>query len=419
MIKTHFLIWFLYWLLVLLMPAHSKYSSVLIGFVIQLVYVVIVGLGWVFGKNETGRSIEFSKFIGDGAFIKFFVLYISLVSVVGLMFLVYDKINIQGISVLDGLGSARVQWQNNADERSGRASSVFSVLGYVLGQGYFLIPSLLVHYKWVFNRRLTVQYAVLSLVLAICNSVITGGRSTLLLFFAFSLVALLLPRSRLFINWRLVKRLALPVVACILSAISYSCYVFLSRAGMNDIGLADYVVGWIDELTLVPEPLLMKIIDVPVLGDFLGIGILCVAYVTHSFSVTTAIWETGSEDKQLLFSTITNFIARTGLVETKDLNWFLNGKLASLPGSLLYQYGWVGLTLGSFFIGVSSGMLYRKLILTGGVPSLMLYGIFGSTIVLGPSFFALDFLMAPFMMSSIIVGYVFCSVFLKVFNKLK
>jgi len=401
------------------MPAHSKYSAVVVGFVIQLVYVIFVGLGWAFGKNVISRSSDLSQLVRDGAFIKILISYLSLVSVCGFIFLVYDKIILQGISFSDGLGSARVQWQNNADERSGRVSSVFSLLGYMFGQGYFLIPSLLVHYRCVFNRKLTVQYAVISAFLAIANSLITGGRSTLLLFFAFSLIGLLLPRFQLYINWRLVRKFSLPVALIILISIFYSGFVFASRASMNDIGAGDYVVGWIDELTLVPDPSLIKIIEVPVIGEILGIFILCVAYVTHSFSVTTAIWEVGSEDKQLLFATVVNFIARTGFIETKDLNWFLYGKLPSLPGSLFYQYGWIGLILGSSFIGASSGILYQRLRKGGGVLSLMLYAMFGSTIVLGPSFFAPDFLMAPFVLSSVIAGYAFCVVFLKIFRQNK
>ncbi len=400
----------------LVMPAHSKYSAVIFGFFIQLVYIVLVGFGWVFGENLIVRSPKSAQVDRDSVFIRSFLAYISLVSVGGFLFLFYDKIVVQGISFSDGLGSARVQWQNNADERSGRASSVFSILGYVFGQGYFLVPLLLVHYKTIFNRRLTLRYAALSAGLAIANSIITGGRSTLLLFSAFSLVAILLPRAQLIVNWRLVKRFSLPVVAVALIAIIYSGFVFLSRASMNNIGAADYVVGWIDELTLVPEPFLIEIIEIPIIGEILGIGILCVAYVTHSFSVTTAIWEMGSEEKQLMFSTIVNFIARTGLVETKDLNWFLAGKLASLPGSLFYQYGWIGLTFASVFIGGASGILYRRLIWRGGVPSLMLYAVFGSTIVLGPCFFAFDFLMAPFIVSSVFAGYAFCGVFFKIFR---
>jgi oligosaccharide repeat unit polymerase len=408
MIKAHLTIWFTYWILVLLLPVHSRYSSVHMGFLIQCTYVVLVAFGWFFGVHVLGQRSTSKIGIPNILFIRSFVVFIIFASVVGFAFLLFDKVVIQGISFLDGFGSARVQWQNNADARTGKASSVFSATGYLLGQGYFLVPAIVLHYGSVFKRGIRNRFILISVLLAMANSIITGGRSTILLFLAFTLAGLLAPSKRSYFNWKLLKKAALPAVLILVIAVIYSGYIFLSRAGMNDINSIEYVVGWIEELTLIPNSFLLSVIEIPVFGEIIGLGVLIIAYVTHSFSVTTAIWEFGNDGKQVLFGALINLFARSGVIEMRDLDWYLSGKLASVPGSLYYQYGWTGLILGSGCLGILTGLLFVKTKEGGGVLSLMLYVILGSTVVLGPSFLALDFLMAPFILSSAIASIIIC-----------
>ena len=60
---------------------------------------------------------------------------------VDLAALTYDKLFIQKIDYSAGLAFAREEWRQLGEEREGQASSIFSVIGYLLGSSYYVAAS--------------------------------------------------------------------------------------------------------------------------------------------------------------------------------------------------------------------------------------------------------------------------------------
>ena len=210
MIKRFIAIWVIYWLVYFIQPVYSIYPNVIQAFILQLSFVVITCLFFFIsssGGARTPANINISFRFDNAVFI---VRCGIILSIIGLLFLLYDKIVIQQIDYSQGLAAARQEWRVLGEERDSTSSSIFSAIGYLLGGTYFISLSIVLSRLLVLPDKSRFIYLMICAVLIFVNSAITGGRSSILLAIIFGSFGYFtkngnISQSKLFQNKSLMK----------------------------------------------------------------------------------------------------------------------------------------------------------------------------------------------------------------------
>jgi oligosaccharide repeat unit polymerase len=397
-LKRFLIVWLIYWITFLLQPVKSLYPDVYAAFILQLVFVFFLSISYVVAVNlwntnsiKTDHGFRPLAPLRSEKIIK----YGLLIGALGFGFLLYDKIVYQGIDYSDGLAVAREQWRDIGEQRHGDISSPFSVLGYLIGGAYFF-PLTLTLSSFVFlkdPRRFA--YIVVGVFLLICNSLITGGRSSIILAVALSSFGYFSSKKfgPLFKEMHFVKSL----VTMILLVFFYLVYVFYSRAEASGFEVERYGLEFLEYLGLESYEWFASYCQSSSVGGILSLLNLTVSYLTHGVATTAAIVQNSSSGSgDVIFSHFYSLGAKVGLTDP-PVEWFLAGRSPSLPGALYLMYGISGLIFGASVIGVISAI---SVSLFCHFPrSILLFGlcaIFESILILSPFFFVGDLLSFPF-----------------------
>jgi hypothetical protein len=396
-------VWLFYWLAVALLPVRSVYPATGEAFLVQLTFVVLVAgtLKFISSRFAPGPMPAAGATDIPCAST---LLWIALaLSAVGLLALCYDRIFIQGVDFSDGIAYARRQWIWAAKARQGRPSSIFSMVGYLVGSAFYVAAVLAVTQAHTLSPGQRILALVASLMLVLANSVLGGGRSGILLLAAVIIGALgartgmrlrdLLPNTQ--------RRLL--GVLCLV-AVAYMLYVFYGRATYSQSTPLQYVQDFFALLGVAPLGWYRDWMEHSRLGTLAGMATLGMVYLTHSFATTAAIWDAAPEAAPVLFVHFADLLYKVGLGPPVDGKWFLVGRLPSLPGALLHQFGIAGLVAGSLILGAGCGLIRvwairqpRALLPLGA------YAVAEATLLLTPALFAPDILSFPFVIAAIAI----------------
>lgn len=394
----------IYWIAVAALPVHSIYPATLQALVLQVSFVFMV---WLSAKvildmfnirrmpAANQRNIPYSSSL----------IWVAIsLSIFGLAALTYDKLFIQGINYSDGLAIARQEWRQFGEDREGRASSAFSVVGYLFGSAYYVAAVLAVTQGAVLSARTRLRALLVSFLLLMANSVITGGRSNILLIAVFVFAAF---GSRRGISLRglivspLQRRL---LQSLVLIAVAYSLLIFYQRADAQNIGGVEYAIDFLPFLGLEADTWYRQsLVDTP-LSSISAIAVLAGSYLTHGFASLAAIVDAPPEDKSLIFLNVAQLLYKMGIASQPDADWFLVGRFATFPGALLHQFGPFGFFAGSILLGATAGAtkvwVARK---PDHLLPLGAYTMMTTTLILTSTVFAPDFLSFPFVAAAFVI----------------
>lgn len=409
MLKQFAAVWLMYWAVVAALPVHSLYPSTLAAWLLQVVFVLLVASAYV-GTMALLGARRGPSVMSVGVPNSLHMVRVAfLLSLLGLAALAYDKIVIQGIDYSDGVAVAREEWRRLGEEREGAASSPLSALGYLFGSAYYV--AMVVALTQV--RQLTARQRVWTLVgcfgFLIANSVLTGGRSNVLLLGAFALASFaarpglrVTPGLR---SWW--QRTMLKVLVA--TALGYTVYIFYERAQAGgDVALV-YAIDFLPFLGVEANAEWRSSLGDGALDTLQAMLVLALSYVSHSFATVAAIIDAAPEDKTIVFLHLTGILAKLGVVAVPDGDWFLAGRFPSLPGALLHQFGWFGFVLASLVLGIVCGALFawtsrrpRSLLALGSAT------MAGVVMLLSPALFAADFLAFPFVAAAFVIVAMSC-----------
>lgn len=404
--------WLVYWVLQLVLPISPSGDSVAGALLVQLTLVLGVTMAFVVTDHCcSGLSRQDGGWQPDARLI-----YIALVlSLVGTVGLVYDKVLVQGIDYSAGLAYAREQWRQLGEARDGAVSSFASALGYLLSASYTVAVVL---FPWV-RLRSHIKFAVggAAVMLALVNTLLTGGRSTLLLALLFYLVSRSLAgmkygaRSANF-HSRLLLMVMVALSGC------YFLYVFMERAEATGISIAEYSHGVIVYLGLQPSDWLSNLRPDSVMTGIIYLIVMGAAYFCHSFATTVSIVDLGPYHNSaiVVFGAVLGIASKLKLMAPVDTDWFLAGLFPSLPGALYLQGGWVLLSAAAVIAGLLGGITYRWFRTWPSLLSLGALTAFGCILLASPILFAGDVLMFPFIVPQFVIVWVI-SVFMGVGRK--
>lgn len=403
MVRHFIVVWLLYWLAIVLLPVHSIYPGTLAAAMLQLGFVVIVLAGIAITRLLAGgRALP--RLGGYEIPTANKLIRIALwMSVIGTLCLIYDKVFVQGIDYSNGLAIAREEWRKLGEDRDGNASSIFSVLGYFFGSAYYVAIVLAVTQVGVVTSKLRIKSFLLVFVLLMINSAITGGRSNLLLVAVFVLAAFGARKGLALSNVfpRVSQRHAIKLA--LLLGFAYTVLIFYQRAAAGESNALNYAIEFLPFLGFEASNEYRAGLGDSALSSLSAMLILTISYVTHSFATVAAIVDATPENKTILFLHLAGIANKLGLIGPPDGDWLLAGRFPSVPGSLLYQFGWIGFFGGSLLLGALSelcrGWAAKR---PDRLMPLGSYVMAHATLLLTPALFAGDFLSFPFVLGSFV-----------------
>lgn len=395
-LKSFLIAWFCYWLLQVILPVSPVGNGMLVGFLVQATFVLVVAATYTLMEclavdvNRSGRVWQANRTV---------IVAALTLSVLGTLALGYDKIIVQGIDYSAGLAMAREQWREVGAMRGNEVSSPASAVGYLLSSCYIVAIVLLTRDRFAATWK-TIACAAVAAALAMANTVLTGGRSTLILTLLFYIAARLMAPDTRASQAKVTgprKSLWVTLLLVLLGGI-YFLFIFLQRAEAAGISVASYSAGVLADLGLQPSEWLSDFNPDSLVGALVNLLVTAVAYFTHSFATTVSIVDFGPSHNQatVVFVTAAGLAAKLHLIEPIDTDWFLAGAFPSLPGALYLQGGWFLLVMASAVLGLLTSLAqswYRA------SPSTMSFGVltaFLCVLLSSPILFVADVMMFPF-----------------------
>lgn len=317
----------------------------------------------------------------------------------GFAALLYDRLVVQGIDFSQGIAVARELWRQAGEERDG-ISSIFSVLGYLFGFS-FVVATTLAHLHWEsLSRKLRRRVLLSAFVLVLANSLLTGGRSIVLVQLTCVAGTGIL---RSFLGQPMLPgkgaRIWLLVVLGLLLSVGYSLYVFSARADANSSLPERYAQGMLRYLGGEPSNAFYRLGDLPApIATTAQFATVAGAYLTHSYGTFETVLSMPSTPGRVSFGLVREIFAKLGLVTPNQDEWALSGRFLSLPGTLWYDFGWPGFFSGALVMGIALGSVPLLLSIRGGggiaVCAAVLVLV---TALLSPLLLAIDMLIVPFL----------------------
>ena len=404
MIKGFLICWAVYWAAVAVLPVHSIYPATTEALILQLSFVCLVCLGYLSVAALTPNSqmpVAASHSIPS---VRRVIALSLIMSLLGFLFLLFDKIYMQQIDYSNGLAVAREQWRTIGEDRDGKASSIWSALGYLIGSGYYVALVLAITHANQLTSRQRVWVVLASFMFALANSIITGGRSNFLLLVVIAMSSLS-ARSRLGVasvfSSRKQRRIA---VSVLFLTVFYMGFVFFARANAGNQLIYLYVVNFLPYMGLDFDSWYLRSVGESWVGDAGSLTILMIGYLTHSFASVAAIMDAPLEHKVIIFNNFASIFYKLGWIEKPDTDWFLQGRFPSVPGALWHEFGTIGFGLCSLALGFSCAMSRLWTICRPNrLLPLASFVLLGSTLILSPFAFAPDFLSFPFVGTAFVI----------------
>ncbi len=351
-----------FWLVVAIFAAISPFESVFghtseTFFLIFLFVLIIAGTAFVWQFTPIFRISEKQKTLKTMSAdkMRFILKFSTIGTFIGNAFILLDRIVFRGIDYSEGLRAARYQWL-----QSDISGSPISIIGNLLIP--FSYCALLIGlYHWESLRR---SEKIIALVAGfggqICFALINGGRSNLLIAIAFSVAVCVIRKYRGKSFFPRIRGKAILAAIILYVLFRYLELIFFAFAENTDSYLQVMALG------------LGVRVDSTYHGTaFLNLFLETCLYLIHGNYNIGAILADGPQiigfadlNHNMTFRSLLSLLGRLPFFEYKmELPSFDSGMGAfiSLPGVLLYDYGFVGFFLVSLFLGILFGEVLKIL----------------------------------------------------------
>lgn len=405
-------IWLLYFFLVAVAPAYSLTSKMHQAVVLDIFFVVLTLLVAVLTQHflETNIRNDHTQRYAMPTGISRSILTVSiLLALLGLLALMFDKIQIQHIDYSGELALAREKWRELGEGREG-VSSMYSVMGYAFSTSFVvtLVPIMLKPAS-LSHVRIGITLCSLFLFLML-NSILTGGRTIILLALTFAFAFYSVHRERGGKVYTLSSGTKTGLMVLVALMTMYIFYVFMSRASATHDGVSasEYMEGMQEYMGLGtlawPEKLESKF---PIFGSIVAFGMLIITYLCHSIFIFAEYLQHQTEydgDPLILFSHLRSLFSKLGILGSQSTDWFLAGRFPSLPGALFHDGGYFLLSTGALLLGSLTGC--ANFFARAKENSLLRIGFISSVytvLFLSPLLFAPDLMSFPFIVLEFIM----------------
>lgn len=343
------LIWGAAFILLFVLPFESRFGNEFLCFLLSGIFVItIITSAIIFLDFFQRHKYRFGR-VGRPISLKLLkrlIVLFSVLSLIGIFFILYDRIVIRGIDYSLGLRNARYQWLNS------QGGSLISVTGNLLVPfSYCVLFWVIFHWEKLGKGERLI--GVMSGVgVPMCHALINGGRSNILLavLFTVSVFVCRYASGLTFIPKMKHAGLTVLLIGAILFVAVFS--VFLSSA--SGVSMKDYTIklvelngGKVTEFYLNRKDNLL-----------VDVVMLFTSYLFHGqwrFGqiIDLDIVERVGDDliyPMLLW--LQKFHLYSGEVMNPPM---LSGNFLNLPASFYYSLGYAGIFVGAVFIGAFFG----------------------------------------------------------------
>ncbi len=280
------------------------------------------------------------------------------VSLLGASFLFYDRVFVRSINYLDQeLRAARYEWV--ASEGGG----FFSVIGNLLIPFAYIGVFFSVRYfRYIKIRYLLMAVSTFSI---FCHAYLNGGRSNIFLLLVFLYVLYCVGDYKIRFDV-LFNKFFLPAVFFCVFVSYYVFVVVKSSASIGDVSIQELLYLGILEMYGVPDGSFFTEAH----SDIICFLLYSFMYLFHGQWTSQAVYGLAHYDGyHSIVSAPTVIMDRLGLIDLglNERAFADTGAFVSLPASIYYDFGWLGLIIGAVFFGLLFGLVlyhvntYKKL----------------------------------------------------------
>lgn len=266
--------------------------------------------------------------------------------IIGFILLLFDRMFVRGIDYSQGLRYARYDWLASASSGGGVFGVVANLLIPVSYVGIFV---LITQGENIKKNKAWLIFATLIGVFG--HAALNGGRSNILLAIVMLIIAFLWKRGRPV--KKMGRRMMLLLVA--LLGFYYVAYIIQSSASMGGASLAELVELGI--LSLYGEP--NRLFFSKEQSYLMYIVIYMLSYLYHGqWTAQITSYLNDREGLYSLTSLPTILMDKYGLInmDFTGKSFSETGAFISLPGAFYYDFGWLGVVMLTFILGVLFGL---------------------------------------------------------------
>jgi len=339
-------------LFILFFPADAKEENLVFLFSINALFFILLLLTAFFCYNifklyekKPYRKIIESQLSQQSLFNN--VVLLSVLPLIGLFFIVYDRIFIRRIDYSQGLRAARYEWL------ASEGGSFFGIAGNLMVPVSYIAIFFGIRYFGVIKNKWFPYLLIASFISILGSSMLNGGRSNLLLFLVMVIIALSLNAKKIRIKIKISTCLYI-ALAC--AGIFYIFKIMESSASLGGIDLSTITQLGIVDLYGAPD------------NEFFGQEhsditykiVYAFAYLFHGQWTSQAIY--GLSDTPGYYSIVaapTVFLDRIGLLnmELEKVAFAATGPYVALPGAVYYDFRWMGIIIWSMMLGLLLGLI--------------------------------------------------------------
>lgn len=389
----------------MLLPFTSAYADVVPAYFTYLAFFIFVYFFYavLVIMFESSRPRMISGVEPLNSFMTKCMSVACFLSVLGICSLVVDRTIYQGVDFFTQ-NFVEIRARLNADRAPGSGvSSFFSVFGNLFQFTYFFAFVCLVFYREAIGSMRRKLYWFTILTLLFSGSYILGGRSIIGLF-ALTFVGVMVARVVTGRSdfWRLIKfRYLIFMLASTGAVLAAIAFVFYVRASVSNLSSSEYLLNFVDHLR---GRAVMEYVPCVsgVECDFINYAQLSGIYVVHIFWVFAELLESPVVNPQG-----SPVFGASAVILSKVLGQFVGdyefaGLFNSLPGSLYYQYGALGMMVGGLFIGCALAYAVFSLRSSGGVFSLISFYAFFMVMLVAPVLSIMNMMVFVFLLFSMV-----------------
>lgn len=380
-------------------PFEASSGCACLAYVMSFIFVTcsVILSGLFFPVTLAGKSRPIN--VVSTPYTEKLILLVLAISILGTFFLWIDKTSIKGIDYSQGMAQARVQWGGNESVRGG-VSSIYSLLGYLLGFYFFVSTYAVLMYRELYSTSFSYFVLLVSLCLVLFNSFMVGGRSILFVFVMLVLSVMIIRKSLGLTRIRPKKRsfmLLVSGVSATVLVIGYSIYVVYSRAKL--VGMSSY-----QYLEVMVEHLNGKVLYGSSF-DVVNYFYVVAAYLIHPFWVFEESLALTQRPGQVLFVFLNSVLSKAGVVDGVAEGYEFHGLFLSVPGAFYYEFGMFGYL--SVIILTALLIALLRLLRRGGDVSLITMVLIGMYLLSSPILFIFDFMVTGFVVWAFFTFWVF------------
>ncbi len=288
--------------------------------------------------------------LSSGRQLNFNIYFTSICSILGFFLILYDRVFIRGIDYSNGLRAARYEWLESG------GGSFASVTGNLMIPLSYVALYFLISYRNKV-RKLKVLLLIVSASLGIVgHAALNGGRSNILIAFFLSLILFIFKGRYDFQAKRKTYKSFILFTSVLLPILTFVIYLTNQSAQMANISMLELVELGVYGLYGSPTEN-FEYID----NDGVAIFVYIFSYLFHGSWTAEALYTLKNSNyiSQLpgsyLFYPLSVLASSLKIIDSPmELGYFSDsGAFLSLPGAIYYDFGFLGIVIGTFITGVA------------------------------------------------------------------